>query len=193
MNDETASNNPYESPQTTAGINQLESYKPEIFSAKGRIGRLRYLAYSMIYNFLIMFFLGILMAIMIPMLNNSDTGEASPMMTLVMVLMYLPVFYIFFIVARRRLHDLDRTGWLSLLMLVPLINVIFGLYLLFGAGSSGTNKYGPPPQPNSAVEIVVGLIAPVVIIVILAAIAIPSYQDYVQRAQEVQTQTQQSP
>jgi len=180
--------NPYESPLTSEGLTQLDSYKPKIFTTKGRIGRLRYLAYSMIYNFIIMFLMGIMSAILIPMLASNDSGEPGAAMAIMMILLYVPVILTFFIVARRRLHDLDRTGWLTLLMIVPLINVLFGLYLLFGSGSPETNKYGPPPQANTALEIIIGLIAPIVIIGILAAVAIPSYQDYVERAKQAQTQ-----
>jgi len=177
--------NPYESPLTSEGLTQLGSYKPKIFTTRGRIGRLRYLAYSMIYNFIIMFLMGIVSAILIPLLANSDSGGA---MVIMMVLIYVPVIFTFFIVARRRLHDLDQSGWLTLLMIVPLINMVFGLYLLFGAGSPETNKYGPPPQANSALEIIIGLIAPIVIIGILTAVAIPSYQQYVEKAKQAQTQ-----
>ena len=188
MSNEAIGSDPYESPQTSPDIEQLDSYKPEIFSTKGRIGRLRYLAYSMIYNFIIMFLIGILSAILIPMVAG-DEGESGAMMVVVMALIYLPVFAVFFIVARRRLHDLDRTGWLTLLMFVPLINVIFGLYLLFGSGSPGMNKYGPAPQENTALEIIICLIVPI-FIGILAAIAIPSYQDYANRAQVIEQQAQ---
>jgi len=31
----------------------------------------------------------------------------------------------------KRLHDLDKSGWLILLMFVPIVNALFGLYMLF--------------------------------------------------------------
>lgn len=45
----------------------------------------------------------------------------------------------------RRLHDLGHTGWVALLSLLPIINIILGLYLLFAAGNEFGNKFGPPP------------------------------------------------
>lgn len=189
MSNGQAEKNPYESPLTSEGLTQLDSYKPKIFTIRGRIGRLRYLAYSMIYNIIIMFLVGIMSAVLIPMLANNDSGEPGAAMAIVMILFYAPIIIAFFIAARRRLHDLDRTGWLTLLMIVPLINALFGLYLLFGPGSPETNKYGPPPQANTALEIIIGLIAPIVIIGILAAVAIPAYQQYVEKAKQAQTQT----
>ena len=76
MSNEASGSNPYESSQTSPDIELLESYKPEIFSTKGRIGRLRYLAYSMIYNILIMFPVGILSAILIPIVAG-DGGSLA--------------------------------------------------------------------------------------------------------------------
>ena len=44
----------------------------------------------------------------------------------------------------KRLHDLGQSGWLILLCLVPIANVGVGLWLLFGPGEKGFNRYGAP-------------------------------------------------
>ncbi|NNF95929.1 MAG: DUF805 domain-containing protein, partial [Halobacteria archaeon] len=106
---------------------------------------------------------------------------------------YIAMIVISVMLAVQRLHDLDKTGWLYLLILVPILNLIFALYMLFAPGSAGANRYGSPPPPNSTgVKVAAWLL----IIVffgggILAAIAIPAYNGYVQQSQE--TQLQQSP
>jgi uncharacterized membrane protein YhaH (DUF805 family) len=46
----------------------------------------------------------------------------------------------------KRLHDLNKSGWLWLLGLIPLVNVFFGIYLLFGKGTEASNDYGAPPE-----------------------------------------------
>ena len=46
----------------------------------------------------------------------------------------------------KRLHDLDLSGWYYWLGLIPLVNLIFGLYVMFGRGTIGPNKYGPDPR-----------------------------------------------
>jgi uncharacterized membrane protein YhaH (DUF805 family) len=46
----------------------------------------------------------------------------------------------------RRLHDQDRTGWLSLLTLVPYGGFIFMLIFGFWPGTQGENDYGPDPR-----------------------------------------------
>lgn len=49
----------------------------------------------------------------------------------------------------RRCHDLNHSGlWLAV-MLVPIIDVFFGLYLWFWSGTHGDNDYGPDPLMRS--------------------------------------------
>ena len=45
----------------------------------------------------------------------------------------------------RRLHDLDKTGWFSILTFVPFVNIIFGIYLWVVKGTDGGNRFGPDP------------------------------------------------
>jgi len=48
-------------------------------------------------------------------------------------------------VAVRRLHDSDKSGWMILVSVIPLVGSIILLVLLAMAGTPGDNKYGPPP------------------------------------------------
>ena len=52
----------------------------------------------------------------------------------------------------KRLHDLDKSGWLILLMFVPIVNALFGLYMLFADGTVGPNQYGEDPKKPYAVS-----------------------------------------
>lgn len=45
----------------------------------------------------------------------------------------------------RRLHDIDRTGWWALLILVPIIGWLILLYFNVLKGTDGHNQYGPDP------------------------------------------------
>lgn len=44
----------------------------------------------------------------------------------------------------RRAHDTGRSGWIWLLLLVPLINLLPLYWLLIEDSQQGPNKYGPP-------------------------------------------------
>ena len=54
----------------------------------------------------------------------------------------------------RRLHDTDKTGWLYLLILIPIIGPIILLVFFVTEGTRGTNKYGADPKalPGSEVQ-----------------------------------------
>jgi type IV pilus assembly protein PilA len=76
---------------------------------------------------------------------------------------------------------MNTTGWLSVIIFIPLAALVFWLV----PGTRGENDYGKPPPPNTVGVILLACIVPVLFFVggILAAIAIPAYQDYTIRAQ----------
>jgi uncharacterized membrane protein YhaH (DUF805 family) len=49
-----------------------------------------------------------------------------------------------FATGARRLHDINLSGWLSLLLIVPGMQ----LFLLFMPGTKGPNKYGSSPTQH---------------------------------------------
>lgn len=55
----------------------------------------------------------------------------------------IPATYMIFAVFVKRLHDKGHTGWLSALMLIPLVNLIMLFWLGFARGQDGPNEYGP--------------------------------------------------
>ena len=48
-------------------------------------------------------------------------------------------------VGSRRLHDVNKSGWLQLLWLIPILGWIYLIYLNAQLGDVGDNQYGPPP------------------------------------------------
>lgn len=48
----------------------------------------------------------------------------------------------------RRLHDVNKSGWMLLLGLIPVVGSIWLLVLHARKGDEGDNKYGPKPQDD---------------------------------------------
>ena len=72
-------------------------------------------------------------------------GYAAPLATIFMLIVFLP----FTMVAIRRLHDRDMSGWWLLLMLVPVIGSLALLVLYVLPGTPGPNRFGPDPLGNN--------------------------------------------
>ena len=169
---------------------------PSNLSANGRFGRLAYSGWNLLMG-LVIIGIAILLAILIPSFAQKIT-DPSPMLIIAMVIIglvfYSALIYYSFIFTIRRLHDRNQSGWLSLLMLVPLVNFILFIYLSCAKGDATANNYGVP-HITKTWEKVLGWIYitlfPIAMLGIVAAIAIPAYQDYVQRAEQAQIQMQQ--
>ena len=56
----------------------------------------------------------------------------------------LAIFIPSIMVGIRRLHDTNKTGWLMLICLVPVVGAIAFLVLCALEGTPGENQYGPP-------------------------------------------------
>ncbi len=49
-------------------------------------------------------------------------------------------------VSVRRLHDINKSGWMILVVLIPVIGAIWLLVLYVMEGTPGENQYGPNPK-----------------------------------------------
>jgi uncharacterized membrane protein YhaH (DUF805 family) len=164
--------NPYQAPSAeVADINQ-QYCDLWVYTTEGRLGRLRYIAYSFGLSLLIQLIATVTGGISTAL--PQEIGVALAMIILIVAYIMLIVTSIFIMI--KRLHDVNRSGWLLLLLLVPLINIILGLYLLFAPGTDGPNNFGPPPPPNSrAVVITAFVLIGLFVLGIAAAIMIPAF------------------
>jgi uncharacterized membrane protein YhaH (DUF805 family) len=188
MNDQ----NPYSAPDAPLATGQEEFYQPKIFSFKGRIGRLRYLAYG-IGTYLIL--MGVFMPLLVGTMRMGGAMgmpiDSGMSVISIIAMAAFPIATILSSVAfaKRRLNDLNRSGWWVLVFILPLINLLMTIYILFFPGSNEANNFGPPPVANSLGVKILGSLLPIIFLLgIIAAIAVPAYQDYVTRAGQVQSQ-----
>lgn len=169
---------PYSPPKAQVAELQPEFGELRVFSVTGRIGRVRYLGWSMAMAFAAMG-VGLLAAL----------GTAiSPAIGIILVIaLAIGAIVVGVQIGVQRLHDIGWSGWLLLLNLVPVVGGVFSLIMLLVPGTTDANRYGPPPPPNSTgVKLLAWSWLAVFVLGILAAIAVPSYQGYLERAQEAQ-------
>ena len=165
--------NPYAMPGSD--VTTSEQYgEIKILSPKGRVGRVRYLAYSAV----------IWLIAMIGQIVLLSVGGGNEAAVVLLGLFALAMLVPMYVVVVKRLHDMNLSGWFFLAIFVPVVNLVMSLVLLFVPGTQGENRFGLRPPPNNAGVILLACIIPLVFgMGILAAIGIPAYQEYVIRAQ----------
>jgi len=166
--------NRFAAPRTTVADVDSDAVQPVRFwPPRGRIGRLRFLAYGLgLYVLFIVaaFGFGFLSALV---------GRDSALTTALAVLGFLAYLFAAAVLIVQRSHDMNMSGWWSIAAMVPIV----GLVWVFKSGTRGANRWGPPPPPNGVAVTIFGLLMPVIVgIGIVAAVALPGYQQYATRA-----------
>ncbi len=81
-----------------------------------------------------------------PFMLMEEMGPVTWVMLGLGLLWSLIIFIPNLAVAIRRLHDTDRSGWMILLGLIPLVGAIILLVFYFSEGTRGPNRFGPDPK-----------------------------------------------
>jgi len=130
---------------------------------QGRMGRITYFNASML-SMLALGAIGIGAEALAPL-----TGS---------MLAFVPVGLLAFVflawalrVSALRLHDLNRSGWWTLALLIPCLGSVGSLVMMFWPGAAGDNDYGSPPRQGS------GLMA-IGVVVLSIALVIASLDFY---------------
>ena len=168
------STNPYQTPEGQLTTDDQAYGEIAFFSPSSRINRLRYWAHG------VLFALGFyaIAAVGFALFSFVSPWVGGP----IIAVAYIALVVTSVIVMIQRLHDLNKTGWLWLLALVPLANIYLIVILIFFKGTPGANNYGLQPPPNKTWHWVLALAFPVLFLVILVAVAIPAYNQYLERA-----------
>lgn len=99
----------------------------DLLSFEGRMNRKPYIMIGLV-----------LMVVSSLVAKYAGSGMLSTVLSVLLTLVGLS-FHV------RRCHDLDKSAWWCLLLLIPLVNFIFLIYLLCIKGTVGPNSYGPDP------------------------------------------------
>jgi uncharacterized membrane protein YhaH (DUF805 family) len=141
--------NPYQSPAATLAGEKTETVT--LFAASSRLGRARYIAYSLALCVLLGFgavFVG------------SFVGPAG---LIFWIGAWALLAVLLFLLTIQRCHDFNASGWLSLLLLLPPLGLLFVL----APGTRTSNHYGAPPPRNSRLVLAVAWLLPVVLLVLM--------------------------
>lgn len=153
---ETDQNNPYAKPNAPVvdptpadeGFAEIN-----LFSSKGRMGRLRYFYYSMVVSIIGLIFLSLLTGFLVVI--KTDGG-----LSLGLILFFYFVWMVwFYLITIQRCHDFNMSGWLSSLLLLFPLSLVF----YFIPGTKASNKYGLRPPSNSKAVIAGAIILPVIV------------------------------
>ena len=112
----------------------------QFLSTEGRINRKIFILYLIAFNLL-------MLVLAVPMFfinfGNDDFAVEiiSTAISAIVELAMLPGFFL----SVKRLHDLNKSAVFIVLYLVPLVNIIFLLYLICFKGTKGENRYGSNP------------------------------------------------
>ncbi len=132
---------PYQPPYGGGGAPQprSEGIREMFLTYHGRLNRKPYILR------------GLLVGITSSILSNvmgvmaESSSLALNLVSLVLLVVVLALCVVSVMLMIRRWHDLGKSGWFSLLLLVPLVNFVVGLYLWVKKGDDGPNQYGEDP------------------------------------------------
>ena len=101
----------------------------------GRARRSEYW-YFVLFNFIVSFVLGLL-------------GQAASIFSILSGIVSLALLVPGLAVAIRRLHDIGKSGWYLLFVLIPLVGSIILITWCCKDSDPGDNAYGPNPKAGS--------------------------------------------
>ncbi|MFY0730508.1 DUF805 domain-containing protein [Pseudomonas sp. NFX15] len=162
---------PYAPPRAAVGedVAQLATLKP--FSFAGRIGRLRYLAWTLVLTLVLMAVCGTFALVALALIG-ADSTAGLILGGLLGLILFVGFAFVGIQISVQRLHDIGWSGWLWLLSLLPFVGSFFPFVIMVVPGNQTANRYGPPPPPNStAVKVLSVLWLAMIALILVGALA----------------------
>lgn len=111
-----------------------------LWSFHGRIGRLSYLG-GLSLN---LGWAGAAIAALFYLADGRTAGEPPhPAMLPILIAGFALFTWAKLALAAKRLHDLGKSGWISLVLIIPAFGLIAVVFLLVARGDDDHNQYGP--------------------------------------------------
>ena len=110
-------------------------------STKGRINRQIFILYFICFLLFATVMIVPTSSIIIGTSSDFVIEVITTISSVIIEISFIPSLFL----TAKRLHDLDKSAVYMTLYVIPLINIIFFLYLCIVKGTNGENKYGPDP------------------------------------------------
>ena len=114
----------------------------KIFTTSGRLDRRHYLMYFVVWS-TFTFFAESTHSLLFEFLTGSSQSVLADTTGAVLTLIFLVGMGM---IMTRRLHDLGKSGFHLLIVLIPMVGTFFLLYLFFAKGEPNWNQYGDEPS-----------------------------------------------
>jgi len=98
--------------------------------------------YMVLFNFIIETILSILF-------NASKNSSFGTIVAIVIIIYSFIMLLIVLPLSIRRLHDIGKSGWFFLIILIPLIGAFILLFFFCQDSQPESNEYGPSPKYTS--------------------------------------------
>jgi len=112
-----------------------------LFNPDGRISRSQYFTTTVL--------LGLGIAVITLLLFF-----ASPILAMTLgYILSMTYFASYLILSIKRSHDIGKSGWIVILLFIPIISLFSSLYLFLAKGQIDINKYGGPSEASDPILI----------------------------------------
>lgn len=136
--------NPYATPQAELGTGNADVTPVSFWSHHGRISVLSYWGMAALLTLALLVIGGILgfIALKVTGYDMASGGEPPMMLWLILAPLFLIMMYVGICLAIKRLHDLNMVGWWVLVTFIPIVGLLFSLYMYFWPGKKTPNRFG---------------------------------------------------
>ena len=125
----------------------LNNWKQALFSASGRMRR----SHFWLWTVIVMVATQVVLQLILALTNSTQVLMQTGTMPLPAILAYIVItplqLWVGVCLSVKRWHDRDKSGWMYLIILIPIVGVIWW-FVEVGCldGTQGSNKYGPSPK-----------------------------------------------
>ncbi len=135
-----------------SSFEQLRYLFKDAWHFNGRMGRLEMMTSSFVLWIVAGLSLAIAIGVALLGMIILPTALVMGLFSIALIGVSIAATYAGVAITARRLHDLGYSGWLMLISLIPLVNFLLSLALIFMKGKPSSNSYGQNPLTNQTVK-----------------------------------------